>query len=795
MNADSLNASCLPYSITTADYCSAFAAKPTREACIWRCAELLFSGHINGTIAAYYPAQQSTDVWATVVANVAPLMALVGERNAKEFMRTVSAWHQLLLLSCAPLGILAIMVSSIRLSGPGFLKRLVGRDSERRSEALVEVTPLSVRPATSVYTPRAVEIESSLNKSGVAYVGGHVKEAESGEAIEAFKNILQTHAASTVADKEDMEAVLVIWSQACSLDQIASLFEYITKAGTENSINFLTSATAAVSYRATGISPTQRESSFSNSWYGLRNTLVSVIALAVLLGVQILGMQFGGTPRSAVYMGLVGYLAIVLLTFLLLLMVKGEIYAEKQKLGSCFDNALWSFSNATHTEHRRMERPAANTLVTARPLEASPTRRLWRKCATTVLTTSLVGAYVTYYISMRVSPWWVSLSGVGVIWIAALYRSLFSPTTIVASQDITASDEYWIGMFGRTLDESLLATIEAAHRRPSKVGNLALPAVPSQSPASVVADEYVLVETEKNAVVEPTSNVFLLVHQPGRTSLNSWSGAEDVIKVGLEVAKLACRTHTNSFPSCELPGNGHWLRLVRMKLAIYVPGLIWRSNHYLDMPLPHSFKLDDVIRHILKIVHVCMDQPGTISRHTVPEDEAIALSHVLCGPIADPPVHKDFAKATTATLREALAALRDNERNTHTRNFSVEQTLLLPTIMLASAYDRWKTAGAAGTGGDGDGHDIEGLQAWHHDKLTLSGITSLPTLQRALARFNVLDDFMVETDPEKSGMTLLARSDSSGQYESTNRGFGWEGMPESAEGYKGVAKDVADRDA
>jgi hypothetical protein len=98
------------------------------------------------------PAQQSTDVWASVIANVAPLVALLGEKNAKEYMRTIYVWHQLLLLSCAPLGILAITVSSIRLSGPPFLKRLVGQDSERRSEALIEVTPLSVRPATSVHT-------------------------------------------------------------------------------------------------------------------------------------------------------------------------------------------------------------------------------------------------------------------------------------------------------------------------------------------------------------------------------------------------------------------------------------------------------------------------------------------------------------------------------------------------------------------------------------------------------------------------------------------------------------------
>jgi hypothetical protein len=210
------------------------------------------------------PAQQSTDVWASVIANVAPLMALVGERNAKEFMRTISTWHQLLLLSCAPLGILAILVSSIRLSGPGFLKRLVGRDSERRSEALVEVTPLSVRPATSVYTPRAVEIETTFNKTGVAFIGGHVRQTDSRQAINAFKHILESHV-GTIDEDKDMEAVLAIWSETPSLDNSAALVEFAANPDADVPTIRPVDANAAVSYRTTGISPTQRETSFARS--------------------------------------------------------------------------------------------------------------------------------------------------------------------------------------------------------------------------------------------------------------------------------------------------------------------------------------------------------------------------------------------------------------------------------------------------------------------------------------------------------------------------------------------------
>ncbi|MCJ1348474.1 hypothetical protein MMC31_006706, partial [Peltigera leucophlebia] len=100
---------------------------------------------------------QSGDVWASVVANVSPLMVLVGERNSKEHVRTASSWHQFMPLATAPLVILSILVGTIRLSGSGFLRRLFGRDAERRSATIVELTPLSVAPVTSAYTSRAVE--------------------------------------------------------------------------------------------------------------------------------------------------------------------------------------------------------------------------------------------------------------------------------------------------------------------------------------------------------------------------------------------------------------------------------------------------------------------------------------------------------------------------------------------------------------------------------------------------------------------------------------------------------------
>lgn len=239
---------------------------------------LLFSKALSAPIEGQFqnPSHQSTDVWATVIANAAPLMALVGERNAKEFMRTVSNWHQLLLLSCAPLGILAISVSSIRLSGPGFLKRLVGRDSERRSEALVEVTPLSVRPATSVYTPRAVEIEDSFSKDNFAFICAHVRDADANEAVESFKDVFERHVGS-IDDDKDAEGVLAIWFRKPKLEEVAGLLDYLEGNNTSSPLRFPSDVRAAICYRTTGISPTQRVTQFGHSWMGVRNLLASMV--------------------------------------------------------------------------------------------------------------------------------------------------------------------------------------------------------------------------------------------------------------------------------------------------------------------------------------------------------------------------------------------------------------------------------------------------------------------------------------------------------------------------------------
>jgi hypothetical protein len=116
-----------------------------------------------------------------------------------------------------------------------------------------------------------------------------------------------------------------------------------------------------------------------------------------------------------------------------------------------------------------------------------------------------------------------------------------------------------------------------------------------------------------------------------------------------------------------------------------------------------------------------------------------------------------------------LTAIRENERNQTSSKFTLEQTLLMPTIMLASAYDRWLWSR---TDVGGFGNEIQSLQKMHIDNLALSGNAWVPTLQKELERLNVFQEIMTEVDPNthvEQDEKLTARKDDAGQYGMHNR--------------------------
>lgn len=85
----------------------------------------------------------SSDAWASLVANVVPLLILIGEKNVKSYFKTISQPSQVYLYAASPIGLITAIVTAIRLGNSAFMKRLIGRQHEGRSEILADVTSIS----------------------------------------------------------------------------------------------------------------------------------------------------------------------------------------------------------------------------------------------------------------------------------------------------------------------------------------------------------------------------------------------------------------------------------------------------------------------------------------------------------------------------------------------------------------------------------------------------------------------------------------------------------------------------
>lgn len=73
--------------------------------------------------------------------DLAPLLALFGENVAKQFLAGSMGWTDNIIFAMAPLGIITVIVSAIRVSGrPKWLKSLIGRAREGRGDVEIELT-------------------------------------------------------------------------------------------------------------------------------------------------------------------------------------------------------------------------------------------------------------------------------------------------------------------------------------------------------------------------------------------------------------------------------------------------------------------------------------------------------------------------------------------------------------------------------------------------------------------------------------------------------------------------------
>ncbi|KAF4850525.1 hypothetical protein CGCSCA4_v003757 [Colletotrichum siamense] len=112
---------------------------------------LLILGSIGG-VAGF----DGDDFVNNLITDLTPLLSLFGERVTTDFMSQAISLADCLLIALAPLGILTIIVSAIRVGGPSWLKSIIGRGRENLSVAEIELMSSTSEESCELWNGRNV---------------------------------------------------------------------------------------------------------------------------------------------------------------------------------------------------------------------------------------------------------------------------------------------------------------------------------------------------------------------------------------------------------------------------------------------------------------------------------------------------------------------------------------------------------------------------------------------------------------------------------------------------------------
>ncbi|RYP71470.1 hypothetical protein DL769_004695 [Monosporascus sp. CRB-8-3] len=88
--------------------------------------------------------------------DLAPLLALFGERVTMQFMSQSMGWADNFILAMAPIGIITVIVSAIRVGGPSWLKAIIGRARENLAVAEADLMSSTSKEVCELWNGRQV---------------------------------------------------------------------------------------------------------------------------------------------------------------------------------------------------------------------------------------------------------------------------------------------------------------------------------------------------------------------------------------------------------------------------------------------------------------------------------------------------------------------------------------------------------------------------------------------------------------------------------------------------------------
>jgi hypothetical protein len=392
------------------------------------------------------------DMSADTLASIAPLLILIGERTTKQLLRNIRGFTTAFSLGAAPMGLVTVVSSLVRLSGIQPLRSFLGYVSEARVVAAAEITRVNCGgvhgEVVNGQIVRSTSAEATNRAIGVVALQGVVQESKL-EALQqiSYCNRFMDSCAERGIPKEAVEVrwcLQLLWerfgSQQCE-EALDIIMKAIGWSDLENEKlgrvhddlagiyvcdkeSLPDEAISALSFACT-VNAISEFTGMKSTWVEeiLKPLVIGLCAMACIVGIFILELhRIGWQIHLGWMLAVIGYGCIIIATTL-----AGHIFGS-----SCITIPLQTVRNpqwSTGVVEPNTAKEGATLLATVNSdlpgLEAvffnEPTRKV--RFAASATSGLLTCAFLCHYLGLRALEWWVCVGELIVCIIAAIARS------------------------------------------------------------------------------------------------------------------------------------------------------------------------------------------------------------------------------------------------------------------------------------------------------------------------------------------------------------------------------------
>ncbi|KAH0539048.1 hypothetical protein FGG08_004394 [Glutinoglossum americanum] len=435
--------------------------------------------------------EPGTDAWAEALSGVGPLILLIGERSTKQLLRNVRGVHNAFSLAAAPLGLLSIVTSVIRICGAQRLRAFVGYELEARAAAAVEMTRVNCGGVHAEMVDGHIVRSTSADPSGQAIAVSKLEGDFNALATEA---VLQIQACNKFKREKTLARMpndiapvrwcLRITAAIPKKETINSFVETLANAnGIEridnNTQRFQTLLAGSDQGDSSGGSPTLSPSGTGNTQTrilapessdggsdtseksgsssspafpqltflcaleavsefvtstpvsGIWASLLGVISASCILALQVIALWQKKWHFSAGWILMfVGYVGIVLGVTTGALLIHSSCICVALETRSINSKAKWVDGIVISVKNTDSMDTTGSSLMSS-PKRAQTFEAVWKKDLTsrqrlvsTIVVILLVTSFVSHYLGLRSSKWWISVGELSICLISAFARSV-----------------------------------------------------------------------------------------------------------------------------------------------------------------------------------------------------------------------------------------------------------------------------------------------------------------------------------------------------------------------------------